>query len=293
MQSEAPASSHAPAPNERNAASVEAPSAAPITTDALPDELLLLVFAFLGSDYSGGSTLIKSVPAVCRRWRALCPDTRGVHLDLAPGGAGDYMPRHKNHIDHVHVALALVQRWKHVTHVHLDEDMSIDIGSISDISDRIVQAIAPHCPELTEVNAKLCYITDASLISLATHCPRLTEVNFNGSDDITDVGMISLAEQCMLLEIISCQEVDITDAGLLAIATHCPKLAVADFSFIDNFTDTSVAVLAERCPKLEVVDFSHSSGVTGASLHAFAQPLASDGGLQCLELRRRRCACAR
>ena len=42
--------------------------------EVLPDELLQLIFALVDT-----KTLLTTVPAVCRRWRAVCGQTRNVH----------------------------------------------------------------------------------------------------------------------------------------------------------------------------------------------------------------------
>jgi hypothetical protein len=48
--------------------------------DNLPDEIVLMIFAWIAM--GDCKAMLTVVPAVCRRWRALCGDTKGVQLDL-------------------------------------------------------------------------------------------------------------------------------------------------------------------------------------------------------------------
>ena len=48
--------------------------------DNLPDEIVWMIFAWIAM--GDCKAMLTVVPAVCRRWRALCGDTKGVRLDL-------------------------------------------------------------------------------------------------------------------------------------------------------------------------------------------------------------------
>jgi len=48
--------------------------------DNLPDEIVLMIFAWIAM--WDCKAMLTVVPTVCRRWRALCGDTKGVRLDL-------------------------------------------------------------------------------------------------------------------------------------------------------------------------------------------------------------------
>jgi hypothetical protein len=48
--------------------------------DNLPDEIVWMIFAWIAMGDS--QAMLTVVPAVCRRWRALCGDTKGVRLDM-------------------------------------------------------------------------------------------------------------------------------------------------------------------------------------------------------------------
>ena len=48
--------------------------------EVLPDEILLKVLSLLF-----GTTLMRSAPQVCKRWRKLCPEIKNVHLDFSLG----------------------------------------------------------------------------------------------------------------------------------------------------------------------------------------------------------------
>jgi hypothetical protein len=265
--------SQSSAPADGRAAASDAPLVAPVvvgpmgttTVNALPNELLLRIFTFLGwYDCTEGSrTLITSVHGVCRRWRALCGDTPKVHLDMRVRD-GAPLEQHKNDAVGTRMAVMLARRFKHV--------VSIVCGSGSN-SDLVVAALVSHCPELTSANLTECGdITDVSIMSLAMHCPRLTVVCIDWCTLVTDVGVAALAEQCTHLKKVSLDRCSqITDASVLAIAAHCPRLAFADFSGCDTLTDMSFVELAEKCPGLMALIISHNSNPSDATLFALAQ----------------------
>ena len=47
---------------------------------SLPDEIVWMIFAWIAM--GDCKAMLTAVPFVCRRWRVLCGDTKGVRLDL-------------------------------------------------------------------------------------------------------------------------------------------------------------------------------------------------------------------
>jgi hypothetical protein len=280
-------------------ASTVAPASAaapPTTVDALPDELLLHIFTHVK-----GVTLITSVPGVCRRWRSLCGDTPAVRLDLGFLGRRAPLTLHNGDATGARMVLAMTRRWKHIVEVELGCETSSDV---------ILTALAPFCPQLTEictdeleVNAEG-HITDTSVTTLAMHCPLLTTVALSMCA-ITDMGVTILVEQCKhltslsfpnckflssrgLLEIAkhgaglteidlsSCELMDDEDHGLaavIALAKGCPRLTTIRMA-VCSLTDESVSAFAQNCPLLSVVHIRDNDEVTDAGVCALAERCA-------------------
>ena len=148
----------------------------------LPDEMLLDIFARLDTE-----TLLKVVPAVCRRWRAVHVQTRNVHLDLRfipPGGAL------RLHIRDESTAWMLREIVKRLVHM-----VSQNVSGFASLKDASVVAMAEHCPHLTDVDLTSCRrLLDARVVALAEHCPHLTNVNFSFCKQLTDASLVVLAE---------------------------------------------------------------------------------------------------
>jgi len=161
-----------------------------VVIDALPDELLLLVFALLDC-----RALLAVIPRVCRRWRALVVNTPRVHLDLR------WVPSRSPLRATPRVAAELAQRYKHVA--------SADLSGLNDV---VVSAVVSHCPQLKSVwfGEKPCpddpwqhmpedALTDDGVTAISKHCPKLTHATFDQCRRLTDTAAIALASNCSLL----------------------------------------------------------------------------------------------
>ena len=217
--------------------------------DTLPDEILLHVFSFVCSQ-----ALLTVVPGVCRRWRRLCGDTPGLHLVL--NGRHFRLGQHANDAVGSRMMSELVQRWRHAIAVSF-------VGP----TDTLVTALASSCPKLTRFASGFSYMSsslgDIGVVSLVVHCPRLATVDFSGCPNLTDVGMVALAEKCKQLVSITAQHSQIQSASVVALAKHCPLLTSIDFSACKQLTN--VGALAS-CTQLTNVNFSSCEGVTDADV---------------------------
>ena len=236
--------------------------------DALPVELLLHVFSFLDT-----KTLMVAVPAVCRRWREVCGHTPRVRADLsfvqqslrrAPLPARllrSSLP--------LHGLASALQRFKHI------ESVLIPSGS-----DAVACAAAVSCPRLSVVDFT-CRL-DATALSL----------------NLTDIGLIAIAELCPLLKSIDVRQGCFTDAALAALTENCPKLTSLivggfgggisnagvrtivqqygsqltsiHFENCTNLGDDAIIAIPKHCPRLIAVGFPDSA-MTGAGMVALAQ----------------------
>jgi F-box/leucine-rich repeat protein 17 len=228
------------------------------SVDDLPDEILVRVFYYLGCDTK---TLFTRVPAVCRRWRQVCCDTRGVHLDFR------LLRKEVRHSDvecDVPTVTALTARFKHIVGCALCFVPQDDEHSF-------VVALAERCKELTSVEVWDRRLTDASVVALAKHCTHLTRVSFRWCDRLTDVSVVALAMNCLQLTDVdfgSCGE--LTDTSVVALAKNCPQLTDVNFELCTLLTDTSVIALAKNCPQLTDVNFGSCDELTDTSIVALA-----------------------
>jgi hypothetical protein len=232
----------------------------------LPDEIVLIIFAWVAM--GDCKAMLTAVPFVCRRWRALCGDTKGVRLDLT------FLPPRAKlcsvGLDAAVVSAlvaslaALTTRFKHVVSWNLKRVLGHEPGN------QFVVALAEHCPQLIDVDFDCCtQLTDASVVALAKHCPHLTNVNFCYCNQLTDTSVVALAEHCPQLTHVDFHDCpQLTDTSVVALAEHCPQLTHVDFFGCDELTDASVVALAEHCPQLTNVNFYRCGQLTDASVDA-------------------------
>jgi hypothetical protein len=197
--------------------------------DNLPDEIVLIIFVWIAMGDS--KAMLTAVPFVCRRWRALCGDNKGVRLDLT------FLPQHaklcRASLDAAVVSVlvaslaALTIRFKHVVSWNLKRVLGHEPGN------HLVVALAELCPQLTIINFASCsHLTNTSLVALAEHCPQLTHVDFSFCNQLTDAGVVALAEHCPLLTNVDFRNCNkLTNASAVALAKHCPQLTHARFTF--------------------------------------------------------------
>ena len=86
----------------------------------------------------------------------------------------------------------------------------------------------------------------------------MRSINLDCCDDITDIGLLALADSCPLFDNISLSECDrITDVGVSAIAHGCPFLTSIFLTCQKNITVVSISALALNCRCLRVLEVVH------------------------------------
>jgi hypothetical protein len=244
--------------------------------DALPDELVLHIFFFLNS-----RSLLGAAASVCRRWRALCGDTREVFLDLTFLGTRAPLRRRPSAAAADAIG-RLARRFRHVVAADLlgfgDDVVTVVAGSCPQLAefrytrgpamgqpltDEGLVALAKHCRLLTSVICSGVEITDASLIALAQRCPLLTSVDFGESIKVTDAGVSALAQHCPRLTSIGMAYAELTDLGVCSLAKHCSQLREVSFPGCAFLSDDSVIALANHCPLVCKLDLSDNHDITG------------------------------
>jgi hypothetical protein len=95
----------------------------------------------------------------------------------------------------------------------------------SDCPPALLITLAKRCPFLSVLHITSC-VTDAVLVALGAHCPRLRAFGALASRNVSDVGVIALAQGCHRLCYLSELVAPVTMQGVTALSMHCPRLRI-------------------------------------------------------------------
>ncbi|PIK46143.1 hypothetical protein BSL78_16991 [Apostichopus japonicus] len=131
-----------------------------------------------------------------------------------------------------------------------------------------------HTLHLAEVR-----ITDGILHKLSKGIGHsLKELNLNWCEDITSHGILSMAENCPLLESFSVRQFQVNESTLRSFAENCPKMKYLDLSGVEEMTDSLLAEMMPRFRMLKVLDVSWTLNLTNDGVAAIlcSCPLLTD-----------------
>ena len=101
--------------------------------------------------------------------------------------------------------------------------------------------IANNCKHLTEISASgATDVTDTGLIALAQRLPCLTVLDLSWCDNITDNAVNALATCCVFLRVVALSYSNITGDGVRALLTGCPRINTLRFEQCFALSDTAV-----------------------------------------------------
>jgi len=111
-------------------------------------------------------------------------------------------------------------------------------------------------------------ITDVAIVTLAQNCHELKSIRFSNTWSssgnecgLTDATLIALGQGCPLLQKIGVfSNPNFTDAGLQALAKGCPLLKKLEFQYTPGIGDTGVKAILDSCPRLTKFTISHEEG---------------------------------
>ena len=129
-------------------------------------------------------------------------------------------------------------------------------------------AIGLSCPNLLEIviGSSNHNFSDRGLIAVACGCPALEWISISNCTNITDAGLIVLAQKCFQLKSITMTSSKISDASLIAFATNSRKLQSVLFDRCDSITSTGLSVLAAECTQMRKMNFKTSVKVIDENL---------------------------
>lgn len=142
--------------------------------------------------------------------------------------------------------------------------------------DKVLQEVASSVPGLVEVHLEKLQVSDKGLSSL-TACPSLEILHLVKTPECTDIGFMSVADNCRLLRKI---HIDgwktnrIGDNGLSAVARRCPNLQELVLIGV-NPTALSLALIAENCKNLERLALCSSETFGDAEMSCIASKCAA------------------
>lgn len=84
----------------------------------------------------------------------------------------------------------------------------LDLSNCYKISDMSIVRIARGCPNIQKLKLPYCNITDLSISIIAENCPKLLHLDLSECNQITDAGVIRLAEGCYDLRYFNCNKID-------------------------------------------------------------------------------------
>eukprot|EP01032_Pedospumella_encystans_P020618 gene20618-23421_t len=101
------------------------------------------------------------------------------------------------------------------------------------------------------------------------------EVDIFGAKQITDAGVISVAQSCPMLTALGLGALPISDGALAQLTTLCPHLTQIDVSHNNTITDHGIRVIAENLSALTSINIAHCALVTDISLLHLSNHCAS------------------
>ncbi|XP_062455263.1 S-phase kinase-associated protein 2 [Rhea pennata] len=225
-----------------------------ISWDALPDELLLAVFAYLPLN-----DLLK-VSLICKRWRRLSFDeSLWQTLDLTgrnllPGVIGQLLPAGVTvfRCPRSCISNPLFKTSKPLRVQHMD--LSNCTVSVADL-----QSILCRCERLQNLSLEGLVLSDDIIKSIAQN-PSLMRLNLCGCSGFSAETLELMLSSCSELEELNLSWCDFTASHVKAAVNHVTsKVIQLNLSgYRQNLQISDVKILVERCPSLVHLDLSDS-----------------------------------
>ena len=150
-----------------------------------------------------------------------------------------------------------------------------------------ILSMTSGCAHLREICLHGCNgVTDLSIRALAENSPELISLDVGECDEITDNGLIAVADahsnittikaagrlyfsNLKIVNFSRCFR--ITDIGILAFVQNCRHLSEIDISYCRNITDIGVSAIAQHCSLLRNINLHRCKKITDISVAAMGQ----------------------
>ncbi|KAI6058086.1 F-box domain-containing protein [Aix galericulata] len=225
-----------------------------VSWDALPDELLLAIFAYLPLN-----DLLK-VSMICKRWRCLSFDEflwQTLDLtcrNLLPGVIGQLLPAGVTvfRCPRSSIGSPQFKTMKPLRVQHMD--LSNCTVSVPDL-----QSILCRCERLENLSLEGLVLSDDILRSIAKNT-NLIRLNLCGCSGFSAEALEFMLSSCSMLEELNLSWCDFTATHVKAAVNHVTsKVTQLNLSgYRQNLQISDVKTLVERCPSLVHLDLSDS-----------------------------------
>ncbi|NWR43992.1 SKP2 protein, partial [Regulus satrapa] len=225
-----------------------------ISLDALPDELLLAIFAYLPL-----KDLVKA-SVICKRWHQLAFDeSLWQTLDLTgrnlpPGVLGQLLPAGVTVFRCPRICIG-DPLFKTSNPLKMQQlDLSNCTISVADL-----HSILCRCEKLQNLSLEGLVLSDDIIKSIARN-PRLKQLNLCGCSGFSAEALELMLSSCSELEALNLSWCEFTAAHVKAAVNHItPKLIQLNLSgYRENLQIADVKTLLERCRLLVRLDLSDS-----------------------------------
>ncbi|KAM9263187.1 S-phase kinase-associated protein 2 [Morus bassanus] len=238
-----------------------------VSWDALPDELLLAIFAYLPINY-----LLKA-SRICKRWHRLSFDeSLWQTLDLTgtnvlPGVIGQVLPTGVTvfRCPRACIGNPLFKTSKPLRVQYMD--LSNCTVSVADL-----QSILCRCDKLQNLSLEGLVLSDDIIESVAKN-PSLRRLNLCGCSGFSAAPLALMLSSCSVLEELNLSWCDFTAIHVkTAVSYITSKITHLNLSgYRQNLQISDVKTLVERCPLLIHLDLSDSVMLTSECFQYFHQ----------------------
>ncbi|XP_062158367.1 F-box protein SKP2B-like [Alnus glutinosa] len=149
----------------------------------------------------------------------------------------------------------------------------LDLSKSFKLSDCSLYALARGCPNITELNISGCSaFSDSALAYLPRFCRKLKVLNLCGCvKAASDSALQAIGRYCSQLQRLNlgwCENV--SDVGVMSLAYGCPDLRTLDLCGCVLITDDSVIALANKCIHLRSLGLYYCQNITDRAMYSLA-----------------------
>ncbi|NXX97373.1 SKP2 protein, partial [Centropus bengalensis] len=226
-----------------------------VSWDALPDELLLSIFAYLPLH-----DLLLGASLTCKRWHNLSMDEcLWQSLDLAaanlpPGVIGQLLPAGVTIFrcprSSIRSPFFKTDRPLRVQHMDLS-NCTVSVGAL--------ESILCRCKRLQNLSLEGLAISDIIMMSIAEN-PNMTRLNLCGCSGFSPETLGVMLNNCFMLQELNLSWCDFT-CSHIKVTVHNITATITQLNlsgYRQNLQISDVKVLVERCPLISNLDLSDS-----------------------------------
>mmetsp|Transcript_30648 Transcript_30648/g.117221 ORF Transcript_30648/g.117221 Transcript_30648/m.117221 type:complete len:370 (+) Transcript_30648:1147-2256(+) len=149
---------------------------------------------------------------------------------------------------------------------------SLNMAGCTELTDKLVSAVAECCPHLEEICLDETQVTDVGLRKLTSKCSSLASISLRSCSNITDEGCIHAIKNCKIQRLSLNGLYCVTDATLLALKRYSEGLEELDLSWCRAITDEALGQFVDTVPSLRLLKLRGCSQVTAKFVGGHSNP---------------------